>query len=472
MRKYSENLKATFFIGISSFLTSGINYLTTPIFTRLITTAEYGLISRYNSYYLIISVIATLTLSRPGILNVGLHEHKESRWSYLSSMLGLITVSTLFISIIMYILWNPLSNVLQIPPSLIILMILTCFLQPATTFWTYKQRYEYNWKPVCIVTIGTAVLAQVFSVFAVLWFREQGNVNLGIVRLYSSSTINLFVALLIFIRICFLGKKFIDLNLWRTTLIFALPLIPHYLGFSFLNGMDKIMIGNMVGDDKVGIYSLSSVISTIGLLLWQALCVSITPFIFKRLQLREYNSIRLHVKPLLEIVAICCILISLLAPEIICIFGTKDYLEGIVVMPAVTAGTFMHVLYDLFSNVAFFKKKSIYIMLATLLAALINGILNFVCIKEFGYLSAGYTTLVSYAALTFFHYKISVYLGGEPLFTGTDVCLISVGVSFMCGLSILLLNNTFLKFIFVLILFLYMIKRRNNYLQAISEMKV
>ena len=88
MRRLSDNIKATFFLGIASFVTSGINYITTPIFTRLVSTAEYGLISKYNSIYLILSVIATLTLSRPGILSVGLYEHKENRWEYLSIMLG------------------------------------------------------------------------------------------------------------------------------------------------------------------------------------------------------------------------------------------------------------------------------------------------------------------------------------------------------------------------------------------------
>ena len=169
MRKYSENIKATFFLGIASFLTSGINYLTTPFFTRILSTSEYGLISKYNSVYLIISVIATLTLSRPGILSVGLYEHKENRWKYLSTMLGEVLVSTVLSFALLGVLWNSIRSIINIPFSLILLIFVSCAVQPAMTFWTYKQRYEYKWKTTFAINVGTAILAQAVSIVAVIW---------------------------------------------------------------------------------------------------------------------------------------------------------------------------------------------------------------------------------------------------------------------------------------------------------------
>ena len=68
--KLPENLKATLVFAIASFATSGINYITTPIFTRILSTSEYGLISVYNSWFEIVRVFASVTLIFPGILNV------------------------------------------------------------------------------------------------------------------------------------------------------------------------------------------------------------------------------------------------------------------------------------------------------------------------------------------------------------------------------------------------------------------
>ena len=350
MRKYSENIKATFFCGIASFLTSGINYITTPIFTRLMSTSEYGLISKYNSVYLIVSVIATLTLSRPGILNVGLYEYKNNRWEYLSIMLGEVLISSIMTFVIITLLWAPFYNLINIPFLFVVLMLVSCAIQPAMTFWTYKQRYEYKWKLTFLISVGTAIIAQAVSIIIVIWFKNNSNYNLGVVRLFSSSVINLIASLIIYIYIVCKGKKFINIKLWKKTLLFALPLIPHYFGFALLTGIDKIMIGFMSGDSKVGIYSLAAVISTVGALLWQALGVSVTPFVYEKLGERKFKKIDSLTKPLLELVGLFCIAVSFFAPEIIAIMGTKEYIDAVYVIPAVTAGTFMHVMYDLFST--------------------------------------------------------------------------------------------------------------------------
>ena len=129
-----ESVKATLVFAIASFATSGINYLTIPIFTRLLTGAEYGTVSVYNSWYAIVRVVASMTLIFPGILNVGLYEHSENRWKYLSSMLGVTTVCTLVLSVLYAIFPGVFQGFLGLNNSLMILMLLSCFALPATTF--------------------------------------------------------------------------------------------------------------------------------------------------------------------------------------------------------------------------------------------------------------------------------------------------------------------------------------------------
>ena len=136
------NLKATLVFAISNFATSGINYITTPIFTALLTTAEYGTVAVYNSWFDIVKVFASMTLIYPGILNVGLYDHRENRWKYLSSMLGITTFCTAVLSVLYIIFYNSANTALGLPPSLVILMLLTSVFTPATIFWTFKQRYE------------------------------------------------------------------------------------------------------------------------------------------------------------------------------------------------------------------------------------------------------------------------------------------------------------------------------------------
>ena len=206
-----ESVKATLVFAIASFATSGINYLTTPIFTRLLTGEEYGAVSMYNSCYAIVRVIASMTLIFPGILNVGLYEHSENRWKYLSSMLGVTTVTTAFLSVLYAVFPAVFQNLLGLDNSLMILMLLSCFALPATTFWTMKQKYEYRYQVTFFVSVGSAVLAQAVAVAAVM----AASGNLDQVRLWSAGLVNMAVGLVLFGYILKEGKAFIDIPLWK-----------------------------------------------------------------------------------------------------------------------------------------------------------------------------------------------------------------------------------------------------------------
>ena len=56
-------LKATVWYTLSSFLLKGIGFLTTPIFSRILSTEEYGIVNNFNAWLAIVTVIGSLCLS-------------------------------------------------------------------------------------------------------------------------------------------------------------------------------------------------------------------------------------------------------------------------------------------------------------------------------------------------------------------------------------------------------------------------
>lgn len=468
LKNMPENLKATLVFAIASFATSGINYITTPIFTRLLTSAEYGTVAVYNSWYSIIRVFASMTLIFPGILNVGLYDHSENRWKYLSSMLGITTVSTAVLSVVYALFPRQIESMLTLSQPLMILMLVSCFALPATTFWTYKQRYEYRYKITFFVSVGSAVLAQAVSVAAVM----LGDGNLAEIRLWSAGLVNIAVGLVLFFYIQRKGRAFVDLPLWKKTLVVAIPLIPHYLGGEILSSIDKIMISAMVGESEAGIYSLAAILSAIGVLLWRALSVMFNPFVNTKLGSREFGRIREAVKPLLTTVGLLCVIASLAAPEIIRILATGDYLEGIYVVPPVAAGIFVHAMYDTFAAVSFFHKRSIRITAATITAAVVNLVLNYVFILHFGYIAAGYTTLISNLVLAAMHYRSARKAEPEPIYDPKfSVCSTAL-VTVACLLCNLLYGYTAVRYVLILCILAFMVKKRRVLTDMLAGMKV
>lgn len=467
-----ENIKATVVFGISSFATSGINYITTPIFTRLLSTSEYGTISLYNSWYTIIQVFASLTLIYPGVLNVGLYDHREHRWKYLSSMLGITTVSTVFLGILYVVCNRIIDSIIALPGSLMFLMLIQCLFLPATTFWTFKQRYEYKYKITFIITVGSALVAQIVSVIAVVAAKSNGVGHLAEVRLWSAGIVNVAVAIALFIYICKKGKQFVDFSLWKTTCKVAIPLIPHYLSSALLSSTDKIMISIMVGDDKTGIYSLAATLSSIGVLLWRALSVTYTPFVNAMLGERKFSEIRSAVKPLLFMVGVLCIITALAGPEIIKVLATEEYLEGIYIVPPVAAGIFLHSLYDNFTAISFFHKKSICIMTSTLTAAMVNIILNYICITRFGYLAAGYTTLISNLVLTGMHYWSARRAEKEVVYDPKFSWILALVVILCCLACNLIYQLAIIRYLLILVLLVVMALRLKKLWYTLKDMRV
>ena len=81
-----EPAKAAVAFTFSSLTLKGIAFLTTPIFTRMMSSAQYGIISKYNSWNLILEVFALLGLTSAGVFNSGLNDYRDSRDQYISSV--------------------------------------------------------------------------------------------------------------------------------------------------------------------------------------------------------------------------------------------------------------------------------------------------------------------------------------------------------------------------------------------------
>ena len=58
-RSIPVQVKASLWFLICAFLQKGISFITTPIFTRLLSTSEYGQYNVFNSWMNIIIVIVT-----------------------------------------------------------------------------------------------------------------------------------------------------------------------------------------------------------------------------------------------------------------------------------------------------------------------------------------------------------------------------------------------------------------------------
>lgn len=84
-KKLSLPVKASLWYMLCSIFQKGISVLTTPIFTRIMTTEQYGLVTIYNSWESIITVFATLNFTA-GVFNNAMIRYENDRDGYTSVM--------------------------------------------------------------------------------------------------------------------------------------------------------------------------------------------------------------------------------------------------------------------------------------------------------------------------------------------------------------------------------------------------
>lgn len=401
MEKYrnsSPAVKASFWFVISNVMVRGISFITLPVFSRILTPAEYGVVSVYGSWSAIIQIFCTLTLWG-GIFNLVLVKHNNEKDKYIAAFQGLATTLTLAFFIITIVFLNPFSKISTLSPFLIVCMYLEIFAQTPFFLWQGKVRFDYKYKLIVLITILISVLNPLIGYYVVLHteYKAEARIAVGV-------CINLVVGIIFFIVNLTKGNIYFNKDIWQYAVRFNAVLIPHYLSMQILNQSDRIMINNMCSSGDAGIYSVAYSFAMLLTLITNGINFSFGPFMYKCIKANQYEKLRKSTTFLLiGIVAIAFSVICVI-PDVFKLMLPESYYPAIWVVPPVVGAVFFMFLYSLFGSVEFYYEAKKYVTIASVLGAGLNIVLNFVFINLFGFIAAAYTTLFCYISFSAFHY--------------------------------------------------------------------
>ncbi len=397
-RKLPLQAKASFWFLICAFFQKAISSITTPIFTRLLTTAEYGSYSVFNSWLSIASIIISLNLWG-GVYMQGMVKFEDERKKLSSSFQGLTLTLVLIWGLVYFFLrefWNERFslNTLQMTAMLCLIWTTSVF-----NFWASEQRVNFKYRKLVLVTIAVSILKPSLGIFLVLNCDDK----------VTARIIGLAAVEMVFYMWCFIsqmkaGRKFYSKNYWLYGLSFNIPLLPHYLSMSVLSGADRIMISRIIGESQAGIYSLAYSISLIMTMFNNALFQTVEPWLYKKIKAGAIEDISKIAYLSFGVIASINTVLIMFAPEVVRIFAPQEYYDAIWVIPPVTMSVFFMFTYTFFATFEFYYEKRSYIAFASMGGAVLNIILNAVFIRLFGYYAAGYTTLICYVIYALLHY--------------------------------------------------------------------
>lgn len=108
-------------------------------------------------------------------------------------------------------------------------------------------------------------------------------------------------------------------------------------------------------------------------------------------------------------------------------------------MPPVALSVYFMFLYPLFGNIEMYYGKTKMVMMVSTIGAILNIVLNYVFIPKFGFVAAGYTTLICYIIYCVMH-----YLSAKKIFVKIGEIREVYDLKFICAFSGTMIIGTML----------------------------
>lgn len=389
---------------IGNIFIKGISFLTIPLYTRLMTTGDYGIYNTYVAYVGIVTFLVCLGMD-PTLKNAE-QDFPERRQTYLSTVYILTLLSTAIFLVVLFVGGGTVSRFLGLEKPILYLMVLNAEAAAVVNIYNIKLSLSYSSRSYLKIAFFQTFVGIALSIALMLTLFEKDRylgriigtmipaVCVGVIILWNS-VVNLNYS-----------ARF-DKGMAAYSLRLGIPLIPHLLAQIVNAQFDRIMISRLVGYAQSGIYSFTYNIAVILQIVYQSLDNVWSPWFFQRMAKAEYEKIKKSSKKYTALIAFFAVSLMTISNEFIMLFSTQAYWSGRMLAVILIEGIFFLFLYTLPVGVEYYTKNTKYIAFGSILTAILNVVLNYFGIKYFGYEAAAYTTLVSYIALFVLHWTIA-----------------------------------------------------------------
>lgn len=384
----NKNLKISTLYMIGNMSNKAIAFITIPIFTRLLTTSEYGIAQTYLSWVSILTLFVGLSLGNS--IRSAYVDFKDDLNGYVSSIYGLSLLSFIASSGLVLLGVFIFKN---IDIVLVVCCLIQSYFQFVTVTMTIKYMMNVNYIKKTLLLALPNMCVQIIAIIMIL-NMEGDHKYYGYVFAYTIvyTVVGVYFIISSFIK----GKKIINLKYWKYALAFSLPLIFHGLSLILLQSSDKIMLTSLYNSSETGVYSLIHNLSMVATAITASIEAIWVPWFTRKMMTSDKKTINNNITVYLEIVLVLMLCIMFLAPEVIKIMATESYWSGIYMIPLFVFASYEMYMYTVYVNVEYYYKSTKYIAFNTVVAAAVNLVLNYILIPHFGGIAACITTVISY----------------------------------------------------------------------------
>jgi len=267
------------------------------------------------------------------------------------------------------------------------------------------------------------ILVFAFLNVFLLWFVPyalQNNISLPnfITNYYNSypKVMHIFVAgtvaslssFLLLFPMVFKFKISFDFHLLKKMLRYSLPIMVGSLAFVTNENLDKLLLGNILGEYKMGIYAACYKLGVFMTLYIMAFRLGAEPFFFNQADKKNAKETYAKILTWFTIFGSFFMLIVVVFIDFFAkiLLGKPEYFEALYIVPIILLANLFLGIYNNLSVWYKLTDKTKYGMYFSVFGAIITVVFNIVLIPKIGFLAAALATLVTYSFMMLLSYFV------------------------------------------------------------------
>ena len=396
--------------GFSSILARVLNFMFVPLYTRMLTQVQYGVVTEFMAYIAILQVVLVLGLET-GCFRFANKEGEDPRKVYSGALLAVTGLNLAFLAL-MVAFSEPISTALGYAGyrSLIIYVAAILFCDSITAILFAKLRQEHKAVKFAIFKTIKILTETGANLVLFLVFPAKPDFTYPIFAIFVSCVLCLTLFVPDIIRL----KLVWDSSVVRRMLLYSLPLMIAALPGVANDFLDRVLFryfdtSSEAWRASLGVYQAAVKLAVIMNLFIQMFRYAAEPFFFQRA--KDKGSKELYAVVMEYFTAFCgLVFLGVIGYiDIISLFLGKNFRIGIGVVPIMLLS---YMLLGMLFNVSMWYKLSGKTNMAiwiTLAGLAVTTVVNVVFMPRFSYWASAFGHLASYLVM----FIVSAWLGSR-----------------------------------------------------------
>lgn len=379
---------------MSNIAVAAIPFLLLPVFTRVLTPADYGIVAMFG---IAVSAFSALTgLGTLGAVEVRYFElNREDLAAYIGGCLLVLLVSSALLALGTWALSGTLSTFTSVPAD----WLLACVAASAMQFvvllrlalWQAENRpSKYAMMQIAQSAVNATLSLLFVLVLHLAWRGRTWGICLSSLLVSLAALVSLHRDG--WLRVAPRSGQI------RDALRFGVPLVPHAVGGLLIATVDRFMITNLLDVAQTGIYAVAMQIGMVVNLVTGATNKAFAPWLFRQLRAKEqgmqFRIVRLTYVYFTSLLGLALI-VGFGAPPLLAILVGESFRSASGVVIYIAVGYALGGMYFMVTNYLFWAGATGRLALVTITSGLINLACSFWFIGKWGLDGAGIGFVVS-----------------------------------------------------------------------------